>query len=135
MKMPSKIESLCLAKTRRTLPDLLAVARETNTPLSALAVQIGCDHSAIYKYIKRNGIDWPDVMTMQRSGFGLTIRGVTATRDQHCRSAGVSYFAVAKIRQNFNLSFPEALDIAVSRRKKREARAEQSESRVAARAA
>lgn len=133
--MPSKIESLCLAKTRRTLPDLLAVARETNTPLSALAVQIGCDHSAIFKYIKRNGIEWPDVLTMQRAGFGLTIRGVTATREQHCQSAGVSYFAVAKIRQNFGLTFPEALDIAVTRKMKRAAVAEQTGKRRPSRAA
>lgn len=117
--MACKIESLCLSKTHRTLPDLLAVARETNTPLSALAAQIGCDHSAIFKYIKRNGIEWPDVLTMQRAGFGITIRGKTATREKHCQMAGVSYFAVAKIRKAFNLTFPEALDVAVSRKAKR----------------
>lgn len=115
----TKIEALCLAKTRRTLPDLLALARETKTPLAAIAAQIGCDHSAIFKYIKRQGIEWPDVLTMQRAGFGITIAGKTATREQHCRMAGVSYFAVAKIRQNFNLTFPEALDVAASRKAKR----------------
>ena len=115
----TKIETLCLAKTHRTLPDLLAVARETNTPLSALAAQIGCDDSAIFKYIKRKGIEWPDVVTMQRAGFGITINGKKATREQHCQMSGVSYFAVAKIRQAFNLTFPEALDVAVSRKAKR----------------
>lgn len=115
----TKIEALCLAKTHRTLPGLLAVARETNTPLSALAAQIGCDDSAIFKYIKRKGIKWPDVVTMQRAGFGITINGKKATREQHCQMAGVSYFAVAKIRKSFSLTFPEALAIVVARKAKR----------------
>lgn len=117
----TKIERQCLAKTKRTLPDLLSVARETKMPLSMIAVQIGCDQSAVYKFIRRNGIEWPEVRVMQRAGFGVTIKGKTATRGQHCQMAGVTYFSVAKIRQVYDLSFPEALEVAVARKQKRAA--------------
>lgn len=116
--MMSKIERLCLTRTKRTLPDLLSVARETMIPLNVLAVQIGCDHSAIYKYIQRKGIEWPPCIDVQRSSFAITINGKSATREQHCRNNGVTYFSVAKIRKNFDLSFLEALDIAVARKRK-----------------
>jgi len=89
--------------------------------LNTVAKQLGCKRETLARTIKRIGVDWPsDTSGNNHQYYALTINKITATKQEHCRLHGVTYDMVEYYQSLHELSFPEALSIAVARRKSSE---------------
>jgi len=86
--------------------------------LNTVAKQLGCKRETLVRTIKRLGMEYP--AGSSRDYYALTINKITTTKQEHCRLHGVTYDMVEYYQSLHELSFPEALSIAVARRKSSE---------------
>ena len=119
------IEERCREKTGMEICVFLKNANAAGMSLRQVARTLGCGaRHPVMNAIRRYGIDWKTAPVGDTSSYNnITIDGITMTRIRHCARLGVSKKTVDDIRREFDLTFPEALGVAVGRKERRARRA------------
>lgn len=118
-----RLEDRCLVKFNKPFARLVMDCKASGMSLNATAKHLDCKRETLARAIRRNNLDWPSDTSGNNHGYyAITINKVTATKAEHCRRAGVTYDSVEYYQSLHNLSFPEALKIAIARKQRESTR-------------
>lgn len=92
------------ARTGKPVPQVLAeLIEQSGGKLEIIGMLAGMTHQAAYRMLERNGIHKAPV-------WDFEFRGVTGSMAAHCKTHGLSYFAVKQYVGSHKISRSDALE-------------------------
>lgn len=115
MSRPPKLNERCIAATGRTMANYFDACIGSNMSLRAMARHIGVSPGTIGNWARKTGRTWDTLPTDNSKTYGFYWRGVFDTQRGHCERHGVKYETVKAMRFRYEISFADALEIAVGK--------------------